>query len=110
MSENRWRRRRLPAVLLIVSAVLSGSSLTRAAPIEDAQALPPQTSGGESAGPDARAAAMRQVATSCAEDVARLCPELGDEPTPRDTTMCLRAYQVDLSFSCRAALHAAATQ
>lgn len=49
---------------------------------------------------------MRQVADSCAADVARLCPELGDDPSPHDTVMCLRAYQVDLSLSCRSAIRA----
>jgi hypothetical protein len=106
MSEYRWRRRHLPAVLLIVTAVLSGASMARAAPIEDVQTASPPTPDDTSTERAARADAMRQVATSCADDAARLCPELGDESTPADTAMCLRAYHVDLSFSCRAALSA----
>jgi hypothetical protein len=106
MSQYGWRRRHLPGVVLIVSAVLSGASISHAAPIEGMQSASPQTPGDTSTDPEARANAMRQVATSCADDVARLCPELGDEPMPRDTAICLRAYHVDLSFTCRAALGA----
>jgi hypothetical protein len=106
MSQYGWRRQHLVAVVLIVSTVLSGASVARAAPMEGAQSEPAQMQGDTSSDPAARAAAMRQVATSCADDVTRFCPELGDDPTPRDTAICLRAYHVDLSFSCRAAISA----
>ena len=109
MGQNGWRRRRWPAALLMASAVLAGSPSLRAASIDNNQTDSVQTPGAASPQPDAKAAAMRRVANSCGTDVARFCPELGDERSPRDTMMCLRAYQVDLSLSCRTAIRTAAS-
>lgn len=109
MGRNGWRRRGWPAALLMASAILAGSPSLRAAPIDSDQTDSVQTPGAASPQPDAKAAAMRRVGESCGTDVARFCPELGDEPAPRDTMMCLRAYQVDLSLSCRTAIRTAAS-
>lgn len=113
MGENGWRRRQWTAALLIASAVLAGTSICRAAPMQTAQAASPQAQDDTSSQDDtasqsdARAAAMRQVANACGADVVRLCPELGDDPGPHDTVICLRDYQVDLSLPCRSAIRAA---
>jgi hypothetical protein len=109
MGQKRWRRQLWPAALLVAGAVLAGSPGLRAAPIDSDQTDSAQMPGTTSDQPDAKAAAMSQVANSCVQDATRFCPELGDDPAPRDMMMCLRAYQVDLSLSCRTAIRTAAS-
>jgi len=93
----------------MASAVLAGSPGLHAAPIVNDQTDSVQTPVASPPQPDAKAAAMRKVAGSCRTDVARFCPELGADRAPRDTMMCLRAYRVDLSLSCRTAIRTAAS-
>ena len=109
MGQNGWRRRHWLAALWVASAVVAGSPSLRAAPMNNDQTDSVQTPGETRPQPDAKAAAIRKVADSCGTDVARFCPELGDEPASRDTMICLRAYQVDLSLSCRTAIRTAAS-
>jgi hypothetical protein len=57
---------------------------------------------------DARAAAYRVVASSCAAEIARFCPQTVQTSTfPRDKVICLRPYRNDLSPGCRRAMTAA---
>ena len=106
MSHDVSRGPHLPAVVLIASVLLFGASRAPAAPTDGGQAAQPQKATQASPPPQGGAATLRRIAISCADDVARLCPELSDGATSRDAAICLKAYQVDLSLSCRAAIRA----
>jgi hypothetical protein len=110
----------LPHHVLALAATMTGLLIApMSASAQDADAGPPASATGasnpavpsqgepaEGQATSVEPAALRRVATDCATDAARLCPELGEETTARDETICLKDFQVDLSPRCRSALRA----